>query len=291
VMDFGLVQLTETSRELTRTGFTLGTPQYMAPEQATGDATGAATDLYAFGAVLYRTVTGVAPFDADNDQAVLYQHVYGSPTPAAELNAQVPEPLSRLISGLLQKDPERRPLSGFAVADALRAVLDSLRERATHVALGGPGRKGVYPRGPASASGLTRQWVRKLEEGPQWPAGMAAAGGFVLVGQRSDALAVLRPADGGVQTTFELRDEVSQPPAFTSDRIVVVSRDGAVHAIAWPRGETLWRRDDADVVGVLRHAVAVVGLGGREGRGAAAQVAAGDAAAGQYLSRLRSGRA
>jgi len=251
VMDFGLVQLTETSRELTRTGFTLGTPQYMAPEQATGEATGAATDLYAFGAVLYRTVTGSAPFDADNDQAVLYQHVYGDPTPAAELNAQVPEPLSRLISDLLQKDPDRRPLSGFAVADALRSVLASLRERATHVALGGPGRRGVYPRGPASATGLARQWVRKLEEGPQWPAGIAAAGGFVLVGQRSDALAVLRPADGGVQATFELRDEVSQPPAFAGDRILAVSRDGALHAIAWPRGETLWRKDDADVVGVL----------------------------------------
>ena len=251
VMDFGLVQLTETSRELTRTGFTLGTPQYMAPEQATGEATGAATDLYAFGAVLYRTVTGAAPFDADNDQAVLYQHVYGSPTPAVQLNPQVPDSLSRLISGLLEKDPDHRPLSGFAVADALRSILATLRERATHVALGGPGRRGVYPRGPASAAGLARQWVRKLEEGPQWPAGIAAAGGFVLVGQRSDTLAVLRPADGGVQATFELQDEVSQPPAFADDRIVVVSRDGAVHAIAWPRGETLWRREEADVVGVL----------------------------------------
>src|SRR5690606_15027960 len=48
VMDFGLVQLTETSKRLTRTGITLGTPQYMAPEQATGESTGAATDLYAF---------------------------------------------------------------------------------------------------------------------------------------------------------------------------------------------------------------------------------------------------
>lgn len=251
VMDFGLVQLTETSRELTRTGFTLGTPQYMAPEQATGEATGAATDLYAFGAVLYRTVTGVAPFDADNDQAVLYQHVYGSPTPAVSLNAEVPEPLSRLIASLLEKDPGSRPLSGFAVADALRSMLDALRQRATHVALGGPGRRGVYPQGPASAAGLSRRWVRKLEEGPQWPAGIAAAGGFILVGQRSDALAVLRPADGSLQATFELRDEASQPPAFVANRIVVVSRDGAAHAIAWPGGETLWRKEDADVVGVL----------------------------------------
>ena len=116
VMDFGLVQLTETSKQLTRTGLTLGTPQYMAPEQATGEATGAATDLYAFGAVLYRTVTGVAAFEGENDQAVLYQHVYGKVTPPHELNPQVPEALSRLVMSLLEKDPARRPPSGAAVA-------------------------------------------------------------------------------------------------------------------------------------------------------------------------------
>ncbi len=251
VMDFGLVQLTESSRELTRTGFTLGTPQYMAPEQATGEPTGAPTDLYAFGAVLYRAVTGAAPFDADNDQAVLYQHVYGAAAAADELNPSVPEALARLIGGLLEKDPRRRPLSGFAVADTLRALWDEQRGRATHVAMAGSGRRGVYPRGPAGAEGLRRRWSVKLEEGPQWPAGLAAAGGFVLVGQRSDALAVLRPADGGVHASFELVDEAGQPPVFVDDHLFVTSRDGALQAIGWPRGELLWRRDDADVVGVL----------------------------------------
>src|SRR5699024_9916109 len=102
-MDFGLVQLTETSQQLTRTGFTLGTPQYMAPEQARGDLTGAATDLYSFGAVLYRTLTGVAPFEADNDQAVLYQHVYGDLRPCRELNPLIPEELAGLVHSLLEK--------------------------------------------------------------------------------------------------------------------------------------------------------------------------------------------
>src|SRR6056297_1863307 len=126
LMDFGLVQLTETSRQLTRTGFTLGTPQYMAPEQATGDVTGAATDLYAFGVVLYRTVTGAAPFDADNDQAVLYQHVYGDAVPAIDRNPLVPPVLSDLIGSLLGKRPEERPRSGYVVAEALRTVLGTV---------------------------------------------------------------------------------------------------------------------------------------------------------------------
>src|SRR5690606_8163383 len=121
------------------TGLTLGTPQYMAPEQATGEATGAATDLYAFGAVLYRTVTGVAAFEGENDQAVLYQHVYGSYAPPRELNPQVPEELERLIVSLLQKDPAKRPSSGSAVADALRAIAANVRQRAHGLPLAGPG--------------------------------------------------------------------------------------------------------------------------------------------------------
>lgn len=251
VMDFGLVQLTETSRQLTRTGFTLGTPSYMAPEQATGEVTGAATDLYAFGAVLYRTVTGAAPYEADNDQAVLYQHVYGELTPPCSLNPQVPPALSALIEALLEKEPSRRPSSGFAVADALRSILGSERDRATHVAAAGPAHRGVYLQGPPAPKRLERRWVQRLEEGPQWPAGLAAAGGFILVGQRSDALAVLRPADGGVHDTFPLLDEVSQAPAFHRDRLYVTSRDGGVQAIAWPRGENLWRIADQEVTGVL----------------------------------------
>src|SRR5690554_5596898 len=133
VMDFGLVQLTETSQQLTRTGFTLGTPQYMAPEQARGDLTGAATDLYAFGAVLYRTFTGVAPFEAENDQAVLYQHVYGELTPCQEINPLIPDSLADLVNALLKKEPSARPPSGEVVADALRSIKASLLDGATHV--------------------------------------------------------------------------------------------------------------------------------------------------------------
>ncbi|MFO7546000.1 MAG: protein kinase [Trueperaceae bacterium] len=250
VMDFGLVQLTETSRALTRTGFTLGTPQYMAPEQATGEATGAATDLYSFGAVLYRTVTGQAAFDADNDQAVLYQHVYGSVTPPHEHNPQIPPALAHLIASLLEKDPAKRPTSGWAVADALRAVLASVRAKAPHVALAGAGRTGAYPHGPAAPGGLTRRWTRALDEGPQFPSGLGAAAGFVLAGLRSDAMAVVRPGDGGLHATLELHDESSQPPMVIEERLFLTSRDGTVRALAWPSGEVVWQRDEADVLGM-----------------------------------------
>ena len=250
VMDFGLVQLTETSKALTRTGFTLGTPQYMAPEQATGEPTGAATDLYAFGAVLYRTATGVAAFDADNDQAVLYQHVYGQVTPPRQLNPQIPAALERLILGLLQKDPAHRPTSGWAVADSLRAIRQAALEHATQVPLAGPSRTGSYPSGPPNAAALTRRWAVTLDEGPQFPSGLAGSNGFLLCGLRSDALAVMRPADGGVQAVFDLHDESSQPPVAVGDRLFLTSRDGSLRALLWPQGEVAWQRLEADVIGV-----------------------------------------
>jgi len=86
VMDFGLAYLLQESRHLTRTGYTLGTPQYMAPEQAKGLPLGPQADLYSFGAVLYRTLTGKPPFEGENDQSVLYQHVYEEPKPPETLN-------------------------------------------------------------------------------------------------------------------------------------------------------------------------------------------------------------
>lgn len=273
VMDFGLVQLTETSKALTRTGFTLGTPQYMAPEQATGEPTGAATDLYAFGAVLYRTATGVAAFDADNDQAVLYQHVYGQVTPPREINPQIPEALEVLILNLLQKDPSRRPTSGWAVADALRAVRSAELARATELPLAGPSRAGSYPAGPPNPTALTRRWTVALDEGPQFPSGLAASHGFLLCGLRSDALAVMRPADGGVQAVFELHDEASQPPVALGEHLFLTSRDGSLRALQWPRGEVAWQQLEAEIAGVapvgqdlvVTRGAALARLGGIDG--------------------------
>ncbi|MBX3143763.1 MAG: protein kinase [Trueperaceae bacterium] len=249
VMDFGLVQLTETSKRLTRTGITLGTPQYMAPEQATGESTGAATDLYAFGAVLYRMVTGVNAFDGENDQAVLYQHVYGSVVHPLQHNPQLPDALAGLIMDLLEKEPDRRPSSGYVVADRLRAILAEIHARSFALPLGGPGRTGSYPHGPPAPRELVKRWTVDVGEGPQFPSGLAAANGFLLLGQRSDSLAVLRPADGGLHATFPLLDEAYQAPLVVGERLYLVSRDGSLDVLSWPGGEALWRKEDADVLG------------------------------------------
>ena len=251
VMDFGLVQLTETSQQLTRTGFTLGTPQYMAPEQARGDLTGAATDLYAFGAVLYRTLTGVAPFEAENDQAVLYQHVYGELKPCQQLNPLIPDSLADLVHSLLQKEPGARPPSGEVVADALRSIKASLLNEGTHVPLGGPARRASYSFGPTQGARLKQLWRVRLSDGPQWPAGIGAAEGYLLLGLRDERVAVLRPADGEEVLSILADDEVVTAPVYAHGRLYTVSRSGSISVNEWPTGDLLQSDQEADAVGVL----------------------------------------
>lgn len=240
VMDFGLVQLAETTRQLTRTGLTLGTPHYMAPEQAKGGSVGAHTDLYAFGAVLYKAVTGVTPFDADNDQAVLYQHVYSDITPASEHNPHVPATLSDFIATMLSKDPRERPASGFSVAEALRTVLATALQGATRQRLGGPAQQGTYPYGPTNPKRLVCRWQLSLSDGPQWPGALTAAEGFIFLGLRNETVRVLRPADGSVEAEFEVDDEVNTAPLFHHGHLAVVSRDGHLSLLSWPAGKMLW---------------------------------------------------
>jgi serine/threonine protein kinase len=250
--DFGLVQLTETSKQLTRTGSTLGTPQYMAPEQATGDSTGAATDLYAFGAVLYRTVTGTAPFEAENDQAIMYQHVYNQAPRAHELHARIPWALSALLARMLAKRPEERPTGAAEVANALRAVRAHIRSETTHQPHGGGARRGFYPSALAEPAQMRLDWQVHLDEGPQWPTGLAGSEGSVLIGLRSDALVALRPADGQTLQRIELSDEVTSTPLVQRGRLWITTRDGSLSAFTYPQGALAWKDPTAEAIGLAQ---------------------------------------
>lgn len=254
VMDFGLVQLAEASRQLTRTGLTLGTPQYMAPEQAQGGVTGAHTDLYALGAVLYKTVTGEAPFEAENDLTLLYKHVYSDLVSPQELSPDLPPSLARLIESLLAKSPAERPASGERVADALRTVRAEVSKRSSAQRLGGPGQRGVLADGPIHPVRLARLWQTKLPEGPQWPAALTAADGFLLIGTRNEEVVVLHPTDGSVQGRFGADDEVNSAVVWCGEHVVYTSRAGALSAHRWPSGDLAWTDEGAAAVGLLPYA-------------------------------------
>ena len=120
--DFGVARRLEGAAGLTQSGAPLGTPSYMAPEQAEGKTrdVGPATDTYALGAILYELLTGRPPFRAETATETLRQVVSQDPAPPSRLNAAVPRDLETICLKCLHKEPPRRYASAQALAEDLQ---------------------------------------------------------------------------------------------------------------------------------------------------------------------------
>ena len=118
--DFGLAKILESPSDLTKSGVGLGTPDYMAPEQAQGLAVDARTDIYALGAVLYEMATGHVPFEAETAMAVIVKHLTEPLRPPRQLNPELPRAVEDVILKAMAKDPDRR----FQSAEAMIAALE-----------------------------------------------------------------------------------------------------------------------------------------------------------------------
>jgi serine/threonine-protein kinase len=123
VLDFGLAMVHGNQR-LTRDGVVFGTPQYMSPEQASGEALDARVDVYALGIVMYEALTGHAPFEAESYMGVLTQQLYAEPRPPSEVVQLSPaeRPIERVILRCLSKSRDSR----YASMSELLADLNSL---------------------------------------------------------------------------------------------------------------------------------------------------------------------
>src|SRR5436305_11407715 len=135
--DFGLARLVETESTMTRTLDVLGTPSYMAPEQATGNnaAVSSVTDVYGLGAVLYQLLTGQPPFAGGATYETIKLLLDTEPRLPRLLNPKIDRDLSTICLKCLQKDPKRRYPSALALAEDLERWLkhEPIRARRTGV--------------------------------------------------------------------------------------------------------------------------------------------------------------
>jgi WD40 repeat protein/serine/threonine protein kinase len=118
IVAFGLARSPDDAG-LTHDGIVVGTPQFMAPEQARGEPVDYRADLFSLGSVLYTLCTGRPPFDAGDPLSVLRRIAEDVPLPERELNPDIPDWLDRLVNGLLAKDPAARISTATAVAELL----------------------------------------------------------------------------------------------------------------------------------------------------------------------------
>src|SRR5262249_33523819 len=135
LLDFGLARPATEELRMTQTGLLLGTPSYMAPEQARGDSVDQRADLFSLGCVLYEMAAGRLPFRGTSTFAMLTALAVETPEPMTRPTRDLPEALNRLVLQLLAKDPAQRPQTAREVVEALQRIECTLTSGESSVAL------------------------------------------------------------------------------------------------------------------------------------------------------------
>ena len=125
VTDFGIAKAAQEASvsQLTTEGMVVGTPQYMSPEQATGDKLDARSDIYSLGILLYQMLAGEPPFDGESAQSILMKQATADPPPIHDHRGDVPAPLTAALERMLAKDPAERYQTA---EEASRALVEAV---------------------------------------------------------------------------------------------------------------------------------------------------------------------
>lgn len=123
IVDFGVAAAASSGdTQLTKTGYVIGSPKYMAPEQILGKKVDETADIYSIGVIMYEMVTGIPPYSRGDHMSVMYQHVQGKAKPCNEVNKKIPEDLAAVITRAMSVDKSKRFQSMNDMFDALSAV-------------------------------------------------------------------------------------------------------------------------------------------------------------------------
>jgi serine/threonine-protein kinase len=161
VLDFGIAKSDEiddsprVGKRLTRPGVAMGTPEYMAPEQAAGHPADPRSDIYAVGSILYEMLTGVPPYDGDNVMEILHKKANEPPRPIVELRPNVPAPVVDLVERTMARDPAKRPQSMAELARQIHEVEVALSVTPSPVLAALPSPRPRYDESSAHESALT----------------------------------------------------------------------------------------------------------------------------------------
>ena len=207
ILDFGLARVEADDSHLTQSGAIVGTPAFMAPEQARGEKVDGRCDLFSLGVVLYRMATGKQPFAGSSTPAVLMAIAVDKPVPARNVNPKIPEALEAVMMKLLEKDPGQR----YASASELIADLNGVLKGLAQVNKAEVPTEALVPvksaRPPASGGGGSRRSPKVL---------IAVALGFLALSILAWQIVIRIQNKDGSETKVEVKDAKS----------VVVEKDG-----------------------------------------------------------------
>ena len=123
IVDFGVAAAASSGdTQLTKTGYVIGSPKYMAPEQILGKKVDETADVYSVGVIMYEMATGIPPYSRGDHMSVMYQHVQGKATQCQDINPDIPDDLAGIIAKAMSVDKTKRYQSMEELTDALDAV-------------------------------------------------------------------------------------------------------------------------------------------------------------------------